>query len=214
MSKRYTVTLHHIITVYTDMFDYMDGVRQALAKKKTQWKEDLFFAVKLAPHKLSKYNAEVTPKIGMHLISAHILDRFRMLQSFETWDKAMDINHEDKSSSTSQSQEAFLKNVENEYCAEHQRVPVNTHECFLSSNLILYAMASRSCQSSLDPYDLSSEDEESLTAKNVAEMTPGRSDSVARQLTAARTNSNPAPEAATNWGQSDPNLNECHSDLL
>jgi hypothetical protein len=48
MSKRYTVTLHLIITVYNDMFDHMDGVMRTLAKKKTQWKEDLFFAVKLA----------------------------------------------------------------------------------------------------------------------------------------------------------------------
>jgi hypothetical protein len=30
------------------MFDHMDGVMQALAKKKTPWKEELFFAVKLA----------------------------------------------------------------------------------------------------------------------------------------------------------------------
>ena len=57
MSKRHTVTLHHVITVYNDMFDHMDGVMRALAKKKTQWKEDLFFAVKLARQKLSKYYA-------------------------------------------------------------------------------------------------------------------------------------------------------------
>jgi hypothetical protein len=30
------------------MFDHMDGVMGALPKKKTQWKEDLFFVVKLA----------------------------------------------------------------------------------------------------------------------------------------------------------------------
>jgi hypothetical protein len=48
MSKRHTVTLHHIITVYNDMFDHMDDVMRALAKKKSQWKEDLFFVVKLA----------------------------------------------------------------------------------------------------------------------------------------------------------------------
>jgi hypothetical protein len=48
MSKRRTVTSHHVITVYNDMFDHMDGMMRALAKKKTQWKEDLFFAVKLA----------------------------------------------------------------------------------------------------------------------------------------------------------------------
>jgi len=48
MSKRHTVTLHHIITEYNDMFDHMDCVMRALAKKNTPWKEDLFFAVKLA----------------------------------------------------------------------------------------------------------------------------------------------------------------------
>jgi hypothetical protein len=34
--------------VYNDLFDHMDGMMRALAKKKTQWKEDMFFAVKLA----------------------------------------------------------------------------------------------------------------------------------------------------------------------
>jgi len=46
------------------MFDHMDGMMRALAKKKTQWKEDLFFAVELARQKLSKYYAEVTPENG------------------------------------------------------------------------------------------------------------------------------------------------------
>jgi len=79
MSKRHTVTLHHVITVYNDMFNHMDGMMRALATKKTQWKEDLFFAVKLARQKLSKYYAEVTPTMGMLLISAQILDMFRKL---------------------------------------------------------------------------------------------------------------------------------------
>ena len=48
MSKRHTVTLHHVSTIYNDMFDHMDDVLQALAKKKTQWKEDLYFAGKFA----------------------------------------------------------------------------------------------------------------------------------------------------------------------
>ena len=82
MSKRHTVPLHHVITVYNDMFDYMDGVMPALAKEKTPWKEDLFFAVKLAQQKLSKDYAEVTPTTGMLLISAHILDPFRKFQLF------------------------------------------------------------------------------------------------------------------------------------
>jgi len=78
----HTVTSHHVITAYKDMFNHMDGVMQALAKKRTQWKEDLFFTVKLARQKLSKSYAEVTPTTGMLLISAHILDPFRKLGSF------------------------------------------------------------------------------------------------------------------------------------
>jgi hypothetical protein len=55
---------------------------QALGKKKTQWKEDLFFAVKLARQKLSKYYTEVAPTPGVILISGHILDSFRKFRSF------------------------------------------------------------------------------------------------------------------------------------
>jgi len=82
MSKRHTVTLHHVITVSNDMFDHVDGVMRALATKKTPWKEDLFFTVKLAQQKLSKYYAEVTPTTGMLRISTLILDPLRKLRSF------------------------------------------------------------------------------------------------------------------------------------
>ena len=37
----------------------------------------------------------------------------------------MDINPEDEAFYITQYQEAFLKFVENEHCAKHQRVPVN-----------------------------------------------------------------------------------------
>jgi hypothetical protein len=100
------------------MFDHIDGVMQALAKKKTQWKEDLFLAVKCARQKVSKYYTEVTPTTGMLLILAHILDPFRKLRSFRKWDKGMDINPEDETSSTTQYQEAFLKFVEYKYCCK------------------------------------------------------------------------------------------------
>jgi hypothetical protein len=80
MWKRHTVTPGHVLTVYNDMFDHMDVVMRALPKKKTQWKKDLFFAVKWARQKLPKYYTEVTPTTGMLLISAHILDLFRKNQ--------------------------------------------------------------------------------------------------------------------------------------
>jgi hypothetical protein len=67
MLKQHSVTVDHVITVYNDMFDDMDGVMRALAKK-TQWKDDLYFAVKCARQKLSKYHSEVTPTTGLVLI--------------------------------------------------------------------------------------------------------------------------------------------------
>jgi len=54
MSKRHILTLHHVTTLYNDMFDHMHGVMRALAMKKTPWQEDLFFAVKLARQKHAK----------------------------------------------------------------------------------------------------------------------------------------------------------------
>ena len=126
----------------------------------------------LAPQKLSKIYDVVTPTSGMLLISAHILDPFRKFQSFRMWDKGMDINPEDETSYTTQYQEAFLKYVENEYCAKHRRVPVNELETVPSSNPLPLAKASGSYQSSFDPYDLSSNNEEDLAPNNVAETTP------------------------------------------
>jgi hypothetical protein len=146
MSKRHTVTLHHVITVYNDMFNHMNGIMRALAKNMTPWKEYLFFAVKLAGQKISKYYVEVTPTTSMLLISAQILDRFRNLRSFRQWDKVMDINPEDTISYTTHYQDAFLKYEENKYCAKQRGVPVNQLETVLSSNLVPSASASGSYQ--------------------------------------------------------------------
>jgi len=135
------------------MFDHMDGVMCALPRKKTQWKDDLFLTVKLARQKLSNWYAEETPTTGMLLISTYILNLFRKLRPCRKWDKGMDIDPENETSYTTQYQEAFLKYVENEYCAKHWRVTVNKHESLPSSNPIPSATASGSCQSSFDPYD-------------------------------------------------------------
>jgi hypothetical protein len=111
--------------------------------------------VKLASQKVSKYYAEVTPTTGMFLISAHILDPFGKLRSFRKWDKELDIHSADETSFSTQDQEAFLKYVENEYCAKRRLVPVNNVESVPGSNLIPYATAPGSYQSSFDSYDLS-----------------------------------------------------------
>jgi len=136
--------------------------------------------VKLARQKLSKYYAEVTPMMGMLLISAQIPDPSRKLQSFRKWDKGMDLNPEDETFYTTQYQEASLKYVEDEYCPKHRRQPVNELETVPSNNLLPSATASGCYQTSFDPYDLSSNDEEYVTPNNVAETTPGRSDPIAR----------------------------------
>jgi len=87
-------------------------------------------------------------------------------------------------------------------------VPVDKHERLPSSNLIPSAMASGSCQSSFDPYDLSSDDEEYLMTNNVAETTPGQSDCAAHLSTATLLYSKSPPEAPQNWGQINPTLND------
>jgi len=137
--------MHRVITVYNDMFDHIDGIMWALAKKKTQWTEDLFFAVKVAVQMLSKYYSGVTPMTGMHLISAHIFDSFRKSRSFWKSDKEMDSNADEDISYTTHYEEAFLEYVDNEYCATYQCVLFNKLECIPSSNLVPSIMASGSC---------------------------------------------------------------------
>jgi len=149
ISKRHTVTLHHVITVYNDMLHRLDGVLWASANMMTQWKEELFFAVKFAPQKLSNYFVELTCLTGMVYISAHILNSFRKLWLYRKCDYRMDINLEDKISYTTNYQETFLKYAEMEYCAKHRLVPVNQHESVTNSTLITSAMASGSDQSFL-----------------------------------------------------------------
>jgi len=66
--------------------------------------------------------------------------------------------------------------VENEYRAKHQCVPVNEPASIPSSNLVPSTTATESSQSSIDSYDVASDDEDYLTPDNVAETTPGQSD--------------------------------------
>ena len=72
----------------------------------------------------------------------------------------MDINPEDQTSYTTQYQESFLKYVENEYCPKCRLVLVIKPESIASNHGFPSATASGSSQSSFDPYDLSSDDEE------------------------------------------------------
>jgi len=168
----------------------------------------------LAQLKLSKFWAEVTPSTGVHRISAHILDSFQRLRLFRKWDKGIDCNPEDETFYTTQYQEAFLKYVENEYSAKTLHVPVNHPESVPSSNLIPSATALGSGQSSLDPYDSSSNDEEYVTSNDVAEMSPRRSDHASRLWSSARRDLNSPPGAPKNGGQMNPKLNDYHSNPM
>jgi len=125
----------------------------------------------------------------------------------------MDINPKDETSYTTLYHVALLKYVENEHCAKHRHLLVTKPKTITNDNLVSSAMASRSGQSSYDTYDLSSDDEEFLLANNVAETTPGRSDSAAYSLTPSRLVLHSAPELRQNWGQVNPNHNHYHSDV-
>jgi len=181
---------------------------QALAENLIQWKKDTYFAKSCARQNLSKYYTEVPLPMGMFLISAHSLDPFSKSRSFRKWDKGMDINPEDGTSYTAQYQEACLKYVENKFCAKQRRLPVFKPECVLSNNLSSSAIAFRPGQSSHDPYDLSSDDEEYSMNNNVATMTPGQSDCTAHVLKVTWPYFNPLPESPKDWGQIHLNLND------
>ena len=91
---------------------------------------------------------------------------------------------------------------------------VNELESITSSNPIPSAMASGSCQSSFDPYDLSSNDDKYLMPNNVAETTPGQCDPATRLLIATTLYLNLPPDAPKNWGKINPNLNDDHTDPM
>ena len=48
MSKWHMVTLRHVITLFNDMFNHMDGIMRALVKKKNQRKEDVYFPISVS----------------------------------------------------------------------------------------------------------------------------------------------------------------------
>jgi len=123
----------------------------------------------------------------------------------------MNITPEDAAFYTTQYQETILKNVENKYCAKQRHVPVSKPENELPNDLFPFVMASGSGQSSYDPYDLSSDDEEYLKLNHMPEMAPGQSDHTARFVNTTRLFSHSLSQLPKKWGQINPNLNYYHS---
>jgi len=196
------------------MFDHMDSVMPALAKKKTPWKDDLFSAVKLARQKLSntmlKWRQRWACCSFLHISS--IL--FRSCDSVESgtreWILILRTRH------------PILPNTQRPYwfsCTMNS-VP-NIDLCWSISTKAYRAAIPSPPQWLQNPVNhplihmnRSSDDQEYLTPHNVAETTPGQSDHSARLLTAARLYFNSPPEALIIWGQINPNFNDYHSNPM
>jgi hypothetical protein len=130
------------------------------------------------------------------------------------WDKGMVINPDNKSSYTTQYQEAFRKIAENEYCAQQRPAPVTYPRRLLNTNLVSFIMATRSSQSVYDSFGLSCNDEEYIMTNMVAETTPGQSYRAARILITTSLYFNSPSELPQNWSQIIPNLDNNHSDPM
>lgn len=76
--------------------------------------------------------------------------------------------------------------------------PVHILDYLPSNTLLPSATALGFRQSSFDPHNSSSEDEEYMTPNNVGETTPGQSDCAVHFLVAARTYFNSHPETTKN----------------
>ena len=167
--------------------------------------------MKFAYKMLSKYYAEVTPMMAILLNSKHILDSCRKLQLFRKYDKGIDIHFENETFCMVQYQQAFLKYVENEYCAKNEHLAVIQPETILSKTLFPSTMTSGSATSSSDPYDLSCNDNEYIMPKMVGETIARLTDIAACLVTARRLHFNSPPELHQNWGQINLSLNDYHS---
>jgi hypothetical protein len=152
--------------------------------------------------------------IDMLQIAAHIIDHFWKLRLFRKWDKGIVSNPEDKTSYTIQYHDVFLKYMKNKYCAKHRRFPVVKSKSLLINILFFSAKASRSGPSSYNPYDLCSDDKAYQMPKNVAKLTPGRSNRTACFLTATRFYLNSPPAVPQNCMQINPNHNNYHFDPI
>ena len=115
MSKRHTITLHRVISIYNEMFDHLEGALRSLKRKQSAWKVDVRRAVRATHVKLQSYYAKVTPESGLLLILAALLDPFRKTKSFRSWDANMNIDPKDSESYTAQYTEAFLNYWEEMY---------------------------------------------------------------------------------------------------
>jgi hypothetical protein len=88
------------------MSDQIDVVLSSSADDKMQSKEDIFFAMQCARDILYKFFTPVTPSMGLHLISTHMLNPFHNSGLFRKWDKGMNILAVESTSYSMEFQEA------------------------------------------------------------------------------------------------------------
>jgi hypothetical protein len=84
----------------------------------------------------------------------------------------------------------------------------------VSNNPNSSTTASASGHSCFHPYDLSCDEKECLTPKNVAKISPAHIACAACLLTAVRIYLNSPPQSPKNWRQVNPNCNDYHSDPI
>jgi hypothetical protein len=116
--------------------------------------------VKVARPQLLNNNSDVTPMTVLLLMSEYILDLLQKLRLLKKWETAMYINPVDLMSCTTQSQEAFLKNVKNKYCAKYQQMSAFEAENIRHRHFFPCVMASGFGESAFDASSSSSDDEE------------------------------------------------------
>jgi len=112
------------------------------------------------------------------------------------------MNTEDETFWTTHYQQVWQKYVENEYCAKYIRFSFIQCERILNNNLISSILHFHSHQTSLDPSDLSSDDEECSTSKRCLKRFPD--EAVAQPVYWLCLNWH--PESPMNWGPVNPIL--------
>jgi len=89
----------------------------------------------------------------------------------------------------------------NEQCGKHRCFHISKPRCVLSNDLSPSTTASESVQLSVDPYELTINDEDYLMPNDMADMTPRRNHSAAQVLPTARLFMNSPPALPKGLGQ-------------
>jgi len=160
MSKRHTVALHHVTTIFNDMFDHLDGVLRAPAKKKTQRKDDLYFAVKFArqscPNTLLKSLQRRVRFLFQHIFLILFRSCNRLGNGTREWLSILRM----RLLILPNTMRHFWSMWRTNTAPNIRCLSVTTHYKLQSNDFIHSAMPSQSGQSSCDPYDMSSGDKE------------------------------------------------------